>query len=186
MSSVSTLETLRRQATRTTHRLHSLPMLVLMPHSRCNCRCVMCDIWQANANKQELSREDIEQQMGSLRSLHVQRVVLSGGEALRVLRPQGTLVILDTPMYTDPTSGARMVQERQSRFMATYGFASDALPSEHFLTPARLPELSRELNLSWQTYYPVLDWRSAFGRTLGGIRARREPARFPVILGTRP
>jgi MoaA/NifB/PqqE/SkfB family radical SAM enzyme len=82
MSSVSTLETLRRQATRTTHRIHSLPMLVLMPHSRCNCRCVMCDIWQANANKQELSREDIEQQMGSLRSLHVQRVVLSGGEAL--------------------------------------------------------------------------------------------------------
>ena len=82
MSGVSTLETLRRQATRTTHRIHSLPMLVLMPHSRCNCRCVMCDIWQANANKQELSREDIEQQMGSLRSLHVQRVVLSGGEAL--------------------------------------------------------------------------------------------------------
>ena len=82
MSSVSTLETLRRQATRSTHRIHSLPMLVLMPHSRCNCRCVMCDIWQANANKQELSREDIERQMGSLRSLHVQRVVLSGGEAL--------------------------------------------------------------------------------------------------------
>jgi MoaA/NifB/PqqE/SkfB family radical SAM enzyme len=82
MSNVSTLETLRRQATRTTHRIHSLPMLVLMPHSRCNCRCVMCDIWQANANKQELSREDIEQQMGSLRTLHVQRVVLSGGEAL--------------------------------------------------------------------------------------------------------
>ncbi len=82
MSSVSTLETLRRQATRTTHRIHSLPMLVLMPHSRCNCRCVMCDIWQANANKQELSREDIERQMGSFRNLHVQRVVLSGGEAL--------------------------------------------------------------------------------------------------------
>src|ERR1700682_2884755 len=82
MNRVSTLETLRRQATRTTHRIHSLPMLVLMPHSRCNCRCVMCDIWQANANKQELSREDIEHQMGSLRSLHVQRVVLSGGEAL--------------------------------------------------------------------------------------------------------
>jgi MoaA/NifB/PqqE/SkfB family radical SAM enzyme len=57
-------------------------MLVLMPHSSCNCRCVMCDIWKANANKQELSRDDIERQMGSLRSLHVQRVVLSGGEAL--------------------------------------------------------------------------------------------------------
>jgi MoaA/NifB/PqqE/SkfB family radical SAM enzyme len=82
MSRVSTMETLRRQATRTTHRIHSLPMLVLMPHSRCNCRCVMCDIWQANSVKRELSREDIERQLGSIRNLHVQRVVLSGGEAL--------------------------------------------------------------------------------------------------------
>jgi MoaA/NifB/PqqE/SkfB family radical SAM enzyme len=76
------MESLRRQATRSTHRLHSLPMLVLMPHSRCNCRCVMCDIWQANSEMRELSREDIERQLPSLRSLHVQRVVLSGGEAL--------------------------------------------------------------------------------------------------------
>jgi len=106
-------------------------------------------------------------------------------EALRVLQPRGTLVILDTPMYTEPTSGARMVQERQSRFLATYGFASDALPSEHFLTPARLHELAAQLKLSWQLYQPVLDWRSELGRTVGGIRARREPARFPVIVGTR-
>jgi MoaA/NifB/PqqE/SkfB family radical SAM enzyme len=42
----------------------------------------MCDIWQANSNKRELSREDLERQMTSLRHLHVQRVVLSGGEAL--------------------------------------------------------------------------------------------------------
>src|SRR5438132_3755885 len=79
---VTPAETLRRQATRTTHRIFSLPQLVLMPHSRCNCRCVMCDIWQANSEKRELSREDIERQLGSIRNLHVQRVVLSGGEAL--------------------------------------------------------------------------------------------------------
>jgi MoaA/NifB/PqqE/SkfB family radical SAM enzyme len=81
-ASVSPVETLRRQATRSTHRIHSLPQLVLMPHSRCNCRCVMCDIWQANAMKRELTRQDLEHQMPSLRNLHVQRVVLSGGEAL--------------------------------------------------------------------------------------------------------
>ena len=69
MTRVSTLESLRRQATRSTHRMHSLPMLVLMPHSSCNCRCLMCDIWKANAMKRELSREDIERQMGSLLSL---------------------------------------------------------------------------------------------------------------------
>jgi Fe-coproporphyrin III synthase len=79
---VTVIETLRRQATRSTHRIHSLPQLILMPHSRCNCRCVMCDIWQANAVKNELTREDLLAQMGSLKNLHVQRVVLSGGEAL--------------------------------------------------------------------------------------------------------
>jgi Fe-coproporphyrin III synthase len=81
-ASVSPMETLRRHQTRTTHRIHSLPQLVLMPHSRCNCRCVMCDIWQANAVKNELTREDLEHQLPSLRNLHVQRIVLSGGEAL--------------------------------------------------------------------------------------------------------
>src|SRR5580658_8413997 len=28
------------------HVIRELPVLVILPHSRCNCRCVMCDIWQ--------------------------------------------------------------------------------------------------------------------------------------------
>ncbi len=104
-------------------------------------------------------------------------------ETLRVLQPHGTLVILDSPMYSDPTSGMRMVHERQARFRATYGFASDALPSEHFLTPARLNELGARLKLNWQVHQPALDLRTGLGRTVGGIRARREPARFPLIVG---
>jgi SAM-dependent methyltransferase len=107
------------------------------------------------------------------------------GEALRVLREEGTLVILDSPMYVDPTSGQRMVQERQTRFLAAYGFASDALLSEHFVTPARLDELASELGLAWEIHTPALDWRTSLGRTVGGLRARREAASFPVIVGTR-
>jgi SAM-dependent methyltransferase len=107
------------------------------------------------------------------------------GETLRVLRARGTLVILDSPMYFDADSGTRMVQERRAQFLARYGFASDALSSEHFLTPARLDTLSAELGISWRVYRPSLDWRSAIGRTLGGLRARREPAHFPVIVGRR-
>ena len=52
-----------------------------------------------------------------------------------------------------------------------------------FLTPARLRSLASDLNLVWQVHTPGLDWRSAVGRTVGGLRARREPARFPVIVG---
>lgn len=82
MSSVTAAEALRRQATFSTHHIHTLPIVVLMAHSRCNCRCVMCDIWQANAMRRELTRDDLAPHMADLRGLHVQRFVLSGGEAL--------------------------------------------------------------------------------------------------------
>ena len=107
------------------------------------------------------------------------------GEALRVLRRSGTLVILDSPMYSDPTSGQRMVQEREARFLATYGFASNALECEHFLTRQRLDVLSASLGLAWQLHTPSLDPRTALTRRVNGLRARREPASFPVIAGTR-
>jgi SAM-dependent methyltransferase len=106
-------------------------------------------------------------------------------ETLRVLEPRGTLVILDSPMYSDPTSGARMVQEREARFLATYGFASNALAHEHFLTPRRLARVGAELGILWRSYAPRLNLRTSLGRHVNGLRARREPARFPVIVGSR-
>jgi MoaA/NifB/PqqE/SkfB family radical SAM enzyme len=58
-----------------------LPILILYPHSRCNCRCLMCDIWKEK-RKDELSAEDVQRWLPEWRVLGVQRVVLSGGEAL--------------------------------------------------------------------------------------------------------
>jgi Fe-coproporphyrin III synthase len=72
----------RRQITRATHRLHTMPVVVLMPHSRCNCRCVMCDIWKANKNSQEISAQQMQPHIETLRRLNTRQVVLSGGEAL--------------------------------------------------------------------------------------------------------
>ncbi|MEM7352261.1 MAG: radical SAM protein [Acidobacteriota bacterium] len=76
------LEIARRQLTLRTHRLHSLPVVVLMPHSRCNCRCVMCDIWKGNRDRQELGRDELTPHVEAFRRLRVRWVVLSGGEAL--------------------------------------------------------------------------------------------------------
>jgi len=73
---------LRRQKSLRTHVIHALPVVVLMPHSRCNCRCVMCDIWKANANKHELSAEDLEPHLEAFRRWRTRWFVLSGGEAL--------------------------------------------------------------------------------------------------------
>ena len=53
-----------------------------MPHSRCNCRCVMCDIWKGNNNVQQLDETDVEKLLSSLKKLNTKWVVMSGGEAL--------------------------------------------------------------------------------------------------------
>ncbi len=58
-----------------------LPILILFPHSRCNCRCLMCDIWRATT-RDELAADDVAGWLAEWRALGVRRVVLSGGEAL--------------------------------------------------------------------------------------------------------
>jgi len=72
----------KRVLAQQTHKIYELPILILMPHSRCNCRCVMCDIWKANQNGRELTLEDFAPHLDSMRKLQVQQVVFSGGEAL--------------------------------------------------------------------------------------------------------
>jgi len=61
--------------------LESLPVLILYPHSRCNCRCVMCDIWKTDSI-QEISAAELERHGEDIARLRVQWVVLSGGEPL--------------------------------------------------------------------------------------------------------
>jgi MoaA/NifB/PqqE/SkfB family radical SAM enzyme len=96
-------ELVRRQLNRITHRIHALPVVILLPHSRCNCRCVMCDIWKANHERRELTAADLEPHVESLRQWGTRRVVLSGGEALMhsnlwalcaLLRPLGIKITL--------------------------------------------------------------------------------------------
>ncbi|MDQ4076797.1 MAG: radical SAM protein, partial [Chloroflexota bacterium] len=79
---ISPFEIAKRQLTLSTHHIHTMPVVVLMPHSRCNCRCVMCDIWKANRNGTEISSDLLAKQVETFRRLNVQWVVLSGGEAL--------------------------------------------------------------------------------------------------------
>jgi MoaA/NifB/PqqE/SkfB family radical SAM enzyme len=61
--------------------LDSMPILILSPHSRCNCRCVMCDIWKVTEAR-EISPEELESHVGSIERLGVKWVVFTGGEPL--------------------------------------------------------------------------------------------------------
>lgn len=59
----------------------SLPILLLHVHEHCNCRCLMCDIWQRK-NGRELDLSEFSRHSDSLRKLGVRQVVLTGGEPL--------------------------------------------------------------------------------------------------------
>ena len=61
--------------------LESLPVLVLYPHNRCNCRCVMCDIWKIDS-ADEISVGELERHLADIARLHVEWIVFSGGEPL--------------------------------------------------------------------------------------------------------
>ncbi len=78
----SALHTINRYRTLATHKIYALPIVILMPHSACNCRCVMCDIWKDNKNLKQLTEKDITGLVSPLKKFGTQQVVMSGGEAL--------------------------------------------------------------------------------------------------------
>jgi hypothetical protein len=76
-----------------------------------------------------------------------------------------------------------MVQERQSEYERKYGFRSDALCSENFLTAARLDELAAAVGVRWDVHTPfygvswlLRPWRARLG-------GHRQPARMPLTVG---
>ena len=58
-----------------------MKILVLEPHNRCNCRCVMCDIWRRTVER-EIDRAELDRHLDDIVSLGVEQVVFTGGEPL--------------------------------------------------------------------------------------------------------
>jgi len=81
-ASITMVELFKRIHTLRSNKISSLPIAILMPHSGCNCRCIMCDIWKGNKFKIELTESDILPISQTLRKLNTQEVVMSGGEAI--------------------------------------------------------------------------------------------------------
>src|SRR5215207_5512180 len=72
----------QRIRTLQTDKIITLPIVILMPHSACNCRCVMCDIWKDNRNLKQLNTQDVKGLLASLKKFGTKQVLMSGGEAL--------------------------------------------------------------------------------------------------------
>jgi ubiquinone/menaquinone biosynthesis C-methylase UbiE len=106
------------------------------------------------------------------------------GEALRVLRPGGRIVVMDSPMYRHDASGRQMVSERHADFERRFGTRSDSVDSIEYLTDAMLDGLERELDIQWSRHRTWYGWRWGLRPWKARLRRRREPSRFVVLVGT--
>jgi ubiquinone/menaquinone biosynthesis C-methylase UbiE len=101
-------------------------------------------------------------------------------EAIRCLSPGGTIVIADTPTYSQESAGQKMLDERREIFQKTFGCKSDSLQSGEYLTPARLLALEGNLQLEWRTHRVWYGYRWAARPLIARLKGRREPSQFRI------
>jgi ubiquinone/menaquinone biosynthesis C-methylase UbiE len=105
-------------------------------------------------------------------------------ETQRVLNVDGKLIVLDSPVYHDANSGRNMVREREEQFTKRYGFTSNSLQSENYLTYQRMDELAAKLGIKWRHIRPFYGFRWALRPWLARLRGNREPAEFGLWVGS--
>jgi SAM-dependent methyltransferase len=117
-------------------------------------------------------------------SLHyAQDLVQVLQEAVRVLKPDGRIAVLDSPWYETTEAGEAMVREKQASRYRLFGDLADdltAIPFVEYLTPARLAEASAGLGLVWRRHRARYPWAYHLRPWIARLRGRRPPSRFDV------
>jgi len=70
-------------------------------------------------------------------------------------------------------------------FYQRFGFASNAIPNENYLTYQRLTELGAAAGVSWQVVSVFYGVSWALRPMRAWITGRRAPAQFRLIVGAR-
>jgi len=96
-----------------------LPILILYPHNRCNCRCTMCDIWKITT-REEITVDDIQQWLPQWQKLGVQRILLSGGEPLLHSQLREICIILRHAGIGISVHSTGLLLERDADLLAAF------------------------------------------------------------------
>jgi SAM-dependent methyltransferase len=105
---------------------------------------------------------------------------LTLAEAIRCLRPGGTLVIADSPTYQREKSGQQMVAERRKLFQRRFGLSSDSLVCREYITRETLLALETTHRLRWTTHHVWYGLRWACRPLVAKLKRRREPSQFRI------
>lgn len=101
-------------------------------------------------------------------------------EALRCTRSGGGVVIADTPWYAREESGIRMVEEKHKHFASTYGFSSNSISSQEYITPERLNQLQETFKLEWRMIKPFYGIQWSLRPVRAKLEGRRPPSEFRI------
>jgi len=99
-------------------------------------------------------------------------------EVLRCLQPNGNILVIDSPFYSHDNDGRVMVEEKHSYFERKFGFRSDALPSEEYLTVEKVGEVARAFGLRKAIAKPWYGVRWALRPWRARLGGKREPSKF--------
>jgi SAM-dependent methyltransferase len=103
-------------------------------------------------------------------------------ETMRCLRRGGAIVIMDSPTYNSMESGMTMKRERHQAFREKYGFSSDRMASQEFVTPDMMDDLSH-LGILWRTFQPWYGFGWAMRPWIARWKRHREPSQFILYVG---
>ena len=147
-----------------THRLGRVPVVALTPHSRCNCRCIMCDIWKANRSGTSISEAQLSALLGDFRRLGVEWVLLTGGEPL---------------MHPNLWSLCAMLKSLPARITL---LSTGLLLSRHAADITRhCDEVIVSLDGSPKVHDRIRNIPNAFRQLVDGVASlRKADSRFPV------
>jgi SAM-dependent methyltransferase len=101
-------------------------------------------------------------------------------EALRCTRRNGTVLIADTPWYSNERSDQLMLEERRVSFTRRYGFPSDELRSLEYLTDKRLEDMEERFGIQFEKHEPYYGIRWQMRPLLAKLRQARKPSRFRI------
>jgi len=105
-------------------------------------------------------------------------------EALRVLRPEGAILIVDSPTYRVEFDGEAMKREKAAAFASRFGTDAGGMGGQEYLTPERLVSLE-QAGIRWRRYSPWYGFQWAIRPLAARLAGRRRPSRFHIYLGSR-
>lgn len=103
-------------------------------------------------------------------------------EAIRCVRLGGWIIVADSPWYGKDESGQQMLAERRQTFVRRYGFASDSIDSQEYLTDARLQALARRFRIDWQIHRPSYGIQWSLRPLVARLKGKRQPSEFRIYV----